>query len=225
VQISDLHRGCGGTDALIEEAVRQANAQEPDITVVTGDFIDHRKRDITPAVGMVAKLRARLGVYGILGNHDYRGDASQLTRELEAAGMPMLNNRAVEVAPGFWLAGIEDLLVGKPDVQGALRGVPSEAALVFLSHSPNVLKRRLPDRPLLILSGHTHGGQFDLPFPTAKMICVWHLRTPYVHGWFARGKARMYVNRGIGVTGSWPLCRRINCPPEISVFRLLTEPV
>jgi uncharacterized protein len=223
VQISDLHRGCGRTDELIQEAVRLANAQEPDITVVTGDFIDHRKRDIAPVAGVVSELRARRRVYGILGNHDYRGDARLLTCELEAAGIQMLNDRSVEVEPGLWLAGIEDLLVGKPDVRQALESVPPEAALVFLSHNPNILKRKLPDRPMLILSGHTHGGQFDIPFPTAKMICLWHLRTPYVHGWFTRGRARMYVNRGIGVTGMWPFCRRIRCAPEISVFRLLAE--
>jgi hypothetical protein len=73
---------------------------------------------------------------------------------------------------------------------------------------------------MLMLSGHTHGGQIVLPFPNPWLICRFHLKTRYVHGWYRLGPAQLYVNRGIGVTGPALFARRFRCAPEISVFRL-----
>lgn len=220
VQISDFHRGCGGTDALIQEAVERANALSPDFMVVTGDFVDYDKQDVLPAAKLASSLRARRGVYAVLGNHDHRSDPILLASALEAGGIHVLHNRSVEVAKGLHFAGVDDILEGNPEIKGTLSRIPKNEAVVFLCHIPNGLDFVPKEMGLLLLAGHTHGGQIVLPFPTPLMVCRWHLHTGYVHGWYQRGAARMYVNRGIGVTGPRKLARRVNCMPEISVFRL-----
>lgn len=220
VQMSDLHRRAGSTDALLAAAVERVNAFDADFVVITGDFVDGPARDIAPAARIVAGLRARRNIFATLGNHDHRGDPAELTRRLEAAGITVLTNRAVRIAEGFWIAGVDDLFEGSPDLSAALRMVPDDEPAVLLSHDPTVLDWLPDERNLLVLSGHTHGGQMVLPFVSPKLICRFHLGTEYVHGWFQRGRVRMYVNRGIGVTGSRLLARRINCPPEIACFTL-----
>jgi predicted MPP superfamily phosphohydrolase len=222
VQLSDFHRGCGNTDEIIQEAIHTANALEPDYIFVTGDFVDHKKQDILPIVRMVSGLRARRGVFATLGNHDHRGDPLLLESALEAAGITMLTNRALELEPGLWLAGVDDLYEGEPNLEASLQKVPPDVACILLSHHPGALDLVTKERPLTILAGHTHGGQIVLPFPTPEMVCWQHLRTRYVHGWFQRGAVRLYVNRGIGVTGWGPLARRFRCPPEVTWFRFVS---
>jgi predicted MPP superfamily phosphohydrolase len=223
VQISDLHRGNGEADVLVPQAVDLANAANADLAVVTGDFVDRQASDTEPVVRMVQPLRAKLGVYAVLGNHDHRGAANDLKRLIPQAGIHLLDNSAQEIAPGFWLAGVDDLHEGKPDLARTMADVPDSAGCVLLSHHPGAIDLVNSSRPQLILSGHTHGGQLVLPFPTPKMVCLWHLRTPYVHGWYRNGAAQLYVNRGIGVTGSLPFARRYHCPPEVSIFTLRSK--
>ncbi|MGC8668804.1 MAG: metallophosphoesterase [Chthonomonadales bacterium] len=224
VQISDLHRRSDHPDDLIAAAVAEVNALDADFVVITGDFVDGPARDIIPVVRIVAGLRARRGVFATLGNHDHRGDPGELTQRLEQAGITVLTNRSMRLSPGFWLAGVDDLFEGKPDLSGALSCVPMGEPAILLSHDPSVLDRLAPDRELVVLSGHTHGGQMVLPFLPPRLVCRFHLGTEYVHGWFHLGRVRMYVNRGIGVTGSRLFARRINCPPEIACFTLTCIP-
>ncbi len=224
VQLSDFHRGCGNTDELIEAAVTLANNLEADYIVLTGDFINQHRRDVLPAVKMTARLRARRGVFAVLGNHDYRGDPVLLSSALETASIAMLTNRAIRLSHNLWLSGIDDMEKGEPDLAAALCPIPEEAAAILLSHNPEVIDIVPEGRPILILSGHTHGAQIRVRAPSPESICRRHLGTRYAHGWYYRSAVKMYVNRGIGVTGPWPLNRRHNCPPEIAVFSLLAVP-
>ncbi len=224
VQVSDLHRGCGGTDGLIEAAVGHVNLMEPDYIFMTGDFVDGPKRDILPAVKIVSGLRARRGIFAVLGNHDHRGDPTLLLSALEAAGITVLNNVAREMEDGFWIAGIDDLREGKPDLPGTVRALPPGRPAILLSHEPAALDKVPLDLPLFILSGHTHGGQYA-PTPWfAAFVCAFHLHTRYVAGWYGRGRSKLYVNRGIGVTGVPMMARRINCPSELTEFTLRQVP-
>ncbi len=220
VHLSDLHRGSPGSEAIIAEAVSRANALEPDITVITGDFVDHSPSDVLPVVRLAAGLRARLGVIAILGNHDYYADATLLASALDAAGITVLINRSIEAAPGLWIAGVDDLLEGRPDLEATLDAIPGGAATVLLAHHPNVLDEAAPLRDVLMLSGHTHGGQFRVGFPTPAMICRLYLQTRYVHGWYSRGGSKCYVSRGIGTAGGRLLGRRIRCRPEVALHTL-----
>jgi predicted MPP superfamily phosphohydrolase len=169
---------------------------------------------------MMSALTARRGIYAVLGNHDQRDDPELLRASLEGVGIPVLMNKAREIEPGFWLGGVDDLLEGKPDLTGTLAQIPEGVAAILLSHNPNALNKVSEERPLFILSGHTHGAQIVIAFPSPYMVCRLHLGTRYVHGWYERGKARLYVNRGIGVTGAGFFARRYKCPPEITLFTL-----
>src|SRR5258708_36650297 len=95
-QISDLHRGGGVKDALLRAAVEMVNGLAADYAVVTGDFVNERASDIEPVVRIVSQLVAKRGIFGSLGNHDHRGDPERLLRSLNAAGVRMPENGAME---------------------------------------------------------------------------------------------------------------------------------
>ncbi len=221
VHLSDLHGGFGNTDPVHQEAIRQVNALDADLILFTGDYIDDY-RDIKdyPIEETLRQFRARLGLYGSFGNHDHRRGVVGTRRKLEAAGVRVLDNESLCIADGLWLAGIDDIHEGKPDIDRTFRGVPEEIMPLVLSHNPRLIEQ-IPHRLAQILSGHTHGAQICLPFPTPKMICIGHLRCRQVAGWYRNGRARLYVNRGLGVTGK-PF--RYNCPAEIAIFRLVPDP-
>lgn len=219
VHMSDLHGGFGNTDAVIDRAVSEVETLNPDLILLTGDYIDDSVKGDYPVEVPLARLRARLGVYGSFGNHDYRRGVVGTRRKLEKAGVKVLKNEGDCIAPGLWIAGIDDDEYGKPDLAAALRGAPREATSIVLSHNPRVIERS-GEYDIQMLSGHTHGGQICPPFPSAKLICMVHLRCRQVAGWYRHGRARLYVNRGVGVTGR-PL--RYRCPAELAVFTLVPE--
>ena len=220
VHLTDFHVGCGDSAAVSSEAIALANSLSPDLILLTGDYVNRRVTEIEPAIEILTCLRAGRGIFASLGNHDYYADSHAMAAALRRIGFPVLDNESIEISPGFWLAAIDDLHMGHGDVDEALRNIPRGAATVLLSHNPNALNLVPQDWPLIILSGHTHGGQIVVPFPSPHLICRLHLGTDYVGGWYQRGQARMYVSRGIGVTGTPPINRRFRCPPEIALFVL-----
>jgi predicted MPP superfamily phosphohydrolase len=218
--LSDIHGGFGNTDPVYEEAIRQVNAVEPDLVLFTGDYIDdHAAVRNYPMQEVLSRFKAKRGVFGSFGNHDHRRGIVGSRRVLEQSGLHILNNESVCLEPGLWLAGVDDLYEGKPDIKRALADIPENVTAIVLSHNPRLIEK-IQDRDILILSGHTHGGQIALPFPTPYMVCWLHLRCKQVAGWYENGRARLYVNRGLGVTGK-PF--RYNCPAEIGIFRLLPD--
>jgi predicted MPP superfamily phosphohydrolase len=219
VHLSDFHGGFGSMEPVYAEAIERVNALQPDLILLTGDYVDdHAPKVGYPIQNVLKQFRARLGVFGSFGNHDHRRGISQAWQALEQAGVRVLNNTNVQVEPGLWLAGVDDLEEGEPDVACALAGLPDDVTAIVLSHNPRLVER-LGSRDALILSGHTHGGQIVPPLISAKIICYVHLRRcRQVAGWYANGRTREYVSRGLGVTG---LPFRWNCPAEIPVFRLL----
>jgi predicted MPP superfamily phosphohydrolase len=155
--------------------------------------------------------------------------------------VPVLVNENVRLADGLWLAAVDDLMAGQPDLARTVADLPEDAAVVFLSHNPTILPQ-VADRPWLVLAGHTHGGQVTVPFlgprGTARLpgvrsfmyfyewMGVWRHGSRreaistyrYPAGWYQEGQVRMYVNRGVGFSQNFPL--RLNCPPEIACFTL-----
>ena len=221
VHLTDLHGGYGNTDAVHQEAIRRVNAVAADIILFTGDYIDDHK-DIKdyPIEETLGQFRARLGLFGSFGNHDHRRGVTGTRRKLEAAGVRVLNNESVCIASGLHVAGVDDIFEGKPDIDLAFRDIPDHITPIVLSHSPRLIER-VSRRYAQVLSGHTHGGQICLTFPTPKMVCMAHLRCRQVAGWYHNGLASLYVNRGLGVTGR-PF--RYRCPAEIAIFRLIPDP-
>ena len=219
VQISDIHHGLFLPKEWLSSAVRQANRLNPDIIALTGDFVTYSRRNIGPAAELLGRLRARYGVYAVLGNHDFRVDADAITLALRRQRIEVLRNRHVKLWFGgesMYLAGVDDYGYGA-DLRRAIRGVPGGSATILLAHNPRVIHLASRNNVSLVLSGHTHGGQVNLP-----LLGTVYGRSPerlrYKIGWDRMGATQIYVSRGIGtIVLPW----RLRCPAEISHLELL----
>jgi predicted MPP superfamily phosphohydrolase len=219
VQISDIHHGLFLPKEWLSEAVRQANRLNPDIIALTGDFVTYSRRNIGPAAELLGRLRARYGVFAVLGNHDFRVDAAAITEALHRQHIDVLRNRHVTLWFGgesVYLAGVDDYGYGA-DLRRAMRGVPREAATILLAHNPRVIHLASRHNVSLVLSGHTHGGQVNLP-----LLGTVYGRSPerlrYKIGWDRMAATQIYVSRGIGtIVLPW----RLRCPAEITHLELL----
>jgi predicted MPP superfamily phosphohydrolase len=219
VQISDIHHGLFLPKEWLSEAVRQANRLNPDIIALTGDFVTYSRRMIGPAAELLGRLRARYGVYAVLGNHDFRVDADAVTQALRNQHIDVLRNRHISLRFGsksIYLVGVDDYGYGA-DLRRAIRGVPRDAATILLAHNPRVIHLASRHNVSLVLSGHTHGGQVNLP-----LLGTVYGRSPerlrYKIGWDRMGATQIYVSRGIGtIVLPW----RLRCPAEITHLELL----
>lgn len=218
--ITDLHGGFGNTEPVYEEVLSRVNAARPDYILFTGDYIDDHARDRDyPIQEVLRRFCAKRGVFGVFGNHDHRRDVERIRPKLEQAGVHILENTNVRLEGNLFVAGVDDLEEGRPDIAATLDGLPADATTIVLSHNPRLIERVQGD--YFILSGHTHGGQIRFPYVlTGKAVCMIHLRCRQVDGWYENGKARLYISRGVGVTGQ-PY--RINCPAEVALFRLVPD--
>lgn len=222
--VSDIHAGAPhvGAEAL-RRLVALANAERPDLVALLGDYVIHGVpggRFVAPeeTARELGGLRARLGVFAVLGNHDHWLDARRVRTAFEAAGIAVIDERAVPVeADGgrLFLVGIRDIWTGWPDIKGLLAKVPPGAPVLALTHNPDVFPF-LPDGVDLLLAGHTHGGQVRLPL----------LGTPIVPSTFGQRYARghvvehgrhLFVTSGVG-TSVLPV--RFRVPPEIAVVTI-----
>jgi predicted MPP superfamily phosphohydrolase len=234
-QISDIHVGAYFTPENAASAIQTVNQLGVDLLMLTGDFATVRERNLslrrelrTQAVmSLVEPLRlAQMPMVAVSGNHDHWGGIEPVVRMLDEAGVRLLRNAAFPIDDGLWIAGVEDVWGGRPDLGAALRNTPANATTLLMSHSPdyfdNVIQR---DAPVAVqFSGHTHGGQVRLPRPTpgpdglysyAPIVPDYGQRYPI--GLRRVGGRSVYTNRGLG---SWPIPYRFNCPPEITVFTL-----
>jgi predicted MPP superfamily phosphohydrolase len=221
--LADLHHGPFVGLAFIREAVRIANALKPDLFALVGDYAhkgNQAEVQLPPCLEVLSALRAPLGVFAVPGNHDMpRG--GRLYRELIAATpLTDLTNRNQSVTRNgsrLWVAGVDDLWWGKPDLGVALAGVPDGAAVVTLSHNPDFAEDKPDARVGLVLSGHTHGGQVYLP-GAGTLWLPSKYGDKYRSG-FVRGPVSgVFVSRGLGEAGV-PL--RVNVPPEINLLTLV----
>lgn len=201
--------------APVRRAILQAAGFPGDLKVITGDFVDDRGKGAT---GLAEALEPLRGAYAVLGDHDHDAGLAEVREALKRAGITLLVNESV-VVEGLWLGGIDDLERGDADIQHTLRGMPRAGGLL-LSHNPLAFELVDPDLPVTILSGHTHGAQIRIPFPWPSLVVGMHLGLRTTHGWYYKGRLRLYVNRGVGCAGPWPLNRRVFCPPEVAVFEL-----
>jgi predicted MPP superfamily phosphohydrolase len=218
VQLSDLHRSHTVGEAEIGRAVERANALMPDVVVLTGDYITHALGYADSCAAALAGLRAPLGRFAILGNHDHYAGADIVAAALGRAGFTVLRNEAHPVERGgdrLWVVGVDDVLAHQADLAGALRGVPSSAFKVALIHEPDVAEVTARYPVQLQLSGHSHGGQIRLPGIGALHLPRMARRYPM--GLYRIGGLQLYTNRGVGRLQP---AVRINCPPEITLITL-----
>lgn len=217
-QLSDLHISSYTTARDIERAAALAMRQSPDVIVLTGDFIwrevwQYAEELVEP----LRTLRAPLGVYAVLGNHDHWEDAALATRVLAEAGVTLLLNQAVrlETDAPLWLAGLDDVWERKHDMAAALAGAPDDECKLLLVHEPDYADEAARYPVDLQLSGHSHGGQINLPGYGRPVLP--YLGRKYPAGLYQVGPLALYTNRGIGVIAP-PV--RFNCPPEVTLLTL-----
>lgn len=226
-QLSDIHLVEYTEPLFLERVVRHTNALNPDLVLLTGDFVTrgaltfldsstsaHRCAEILTA--LTAPLR-----YAVLGNHDVTFGAPLVIEALTAHGTPVLVNQNLPIdlkGDRLWLAGLADAATSTPDLNLAIPANP-KAPVILMAHEPDYADTviRHPRGPLvdLMLSGHSHGGQVRLPFLDALVVPP--MGEKYVEGHFRLNRMQLYVNRGIGTVG---IPVRLNCPPEITLFTL-----
>ena len=218
VQLSDIHHGPFSSSAQIEQAVEAANRLKPDIIALTGDYISKERHYAAPCAEMLGRLKARYGVYAVLGNHDHWVDAALITDLFRAEGITVLINEGRHFekdGDAFWLAGVDDTMVGLEDLSLALAGARRDEMKLVLAHNPIVLRRAARASVDLVLSGHTHGGQVAIR--GGEQSTVRGARKRLLKGLGRLGNTQIYVNRGLG-TVVLPI--RYGCPPEISLLEL-----
>jgi uncharacterized protein len=150
-------------------------------------------------------------------------DVTAMNTALKSHGIRPLVNRAVHLeikGADLWIAGVDDLVEGTPNLQAALASVPADALLVLLAHNPDAWLDPLAGRADLVLSGHTHGGQIRLPLLGAAHTQGTHLARSGASGWFRQGHTRLFVSRGVGE--SLPL--RLGAAPQIALIHLIPVP-
>lgn len=216
VQLSDVHIGPLLGARFLERVVDVANAQKPDLVVITGDLVDAPVKTLAPDFKVLRQLSARHGVVFVTGNHEYYSGAEEWVAWLRANGIRVLMNERVEIGgagASFDLAGIPDKQGGmfftdhEPDLARALAGRDPERELVLLAHRPSQIEMARGHGVGLHLAGHTHGGQL---WPFGALV---RLTEPYVSGLHTHDDGtQIYVSRG---TGSWGPPLRIANPAEI----------
>ena len=224
--ISDLHVGAPHVDlAKVDRVVAEINGLRPDIVVILGDFLIHGvlfgsfvEPEIT--ADRLKNLKARYGVFAVLGNHDWWYDGQRVWRSLTDVGIEVLENRGarLELPSGaIWLAGISDDMVGLADPEGTISPLPDGEPIIALTHGPAIFPN-IPSRTLLTLAGHTHGGQVFFPAIGPLYIPG---RSPlrYAYGHIRENGKDMYVTAGIG-TSFLPI--RFNMPPEIALITVVS---
>lgn len=229
VLISDLHVGSPYIDvAKLQRIVDVANAAQPDLILLAGDFMvtNSVRRGHTVEPETIAEalknLRARFGVFAVLGNHDWWYDGERVRAAINAVGIGVLENDVARIehqGKTLWLAGIADAWTRKPDIAGTLQKVNDDGPIIVLTHNPDIFPM-IPAQVALTLAGHTHGGQVSIPFIGRPQVPSQYGER-YAIGHIVEGNRHLFVTPGVG-TSIIPV--RFRVPPEISVLTITAQP-
>lgn len=216
--ITDVHAGSFMSEGDLCRIFARVAALEPDLVCLGGDLINTREREILLLRAPLALLRPPLGIYAVPGNHDhfYGSYIGLWEAYLRDQGVRVLINQGQRVhrgADSLWIAGVDDLTEGVPDLAAALAGRRADEPTLLLSHHPDFFFEAAAAGVHLTLSGHTHGGQIKV-FGRSPLR---HSAFGWQEGLFEEEGARLYVSRGVGVTF---LPVRIGAKPEIPLLRL-----
>ena len=226
--LTDTHFGPFVTLSYLHEVVEMTNALIPDVIALGGDYVQrqrvlypqgNQRHLIAPGVAALAGLRAPLGCYAVLGNHDHKVSAMLTRRALQENGFIELTNTRIALERGgarLTVCGVDDLRTGKPDLRRALGNHGTDEACILLTHNPDIVQKIRDPRVDVVLSGHTHGGQVVLPLVGAPFTAS-RYGQKYRAGLVQGPTARVYVSRGVGTIG---LPIRWDAPPEITLITL-----
>jgi hypothetical protein len=235
--LTDFHASFIVSDKLIKASADLVMSERPDIIVLAGDFISGSTKFLSGSIGefkpqylercavALSHLKAPLGIYGVLGNHDFWSGSAAVGAICDTlskrVGVTWLRNTSVELnkagAP-FHLLGVDDYWESSCSLAAACKGINSDSIKILLSHNPDINDdiSLSNERVDLVLSGHTHGGQVVVPF-LGQPVMPSKFGQKYRHGLVREGERQTYVSRGVGCLLA-PI--RLNCMPEATVLTL-----
>ncbi|PQZ58916.1 MULTISPECIES: metallophosphoesterase [Bacillus] len=222
IQFSDLHLGYYFSLQHLSQIVFKINAEKPDIVLFTGDLIDnYQTYTETPFVASILRnIEAPFGKFSIYGNHDHGGYGTEYYDHIMLeSGFQLLKNKEKRIRlldnSEISIFGIDDILLGKPKIEETLRRAQQNIYTIVLVHEPDIAPQIAKYPINLQLSGHSHGGQVQLPFLGA--IITPALAKHYIEGFYTIRDLTLYVNRGLGRTR---VPFRFMAKPEITLFTL-----
>ncbi|MFT4415201.1 metallophosphoesterase [Fredinandcohnia humi] len=223
VQFSDTHIGHHFDLEQLNRVVDKINEQKPDLVFFTGDLMDEPNKYAATnhLVPILSRIQAPLGKFAIYGNHDHGGYGSEIYKNLmKQTNFTLLMNSSIDIVMNenkITVAGLDDVMLGRPDFSKTFHGIVPSTYTILLAHEPDIAERAAEMGAHLQLSGHSHGGQIQLPF--FGPLITPPLGSKYYEGNHLVGNNQMqlYVNRGLGTT-RLPL--RFLSKPEISVYTL-----
>ncbi len=218
--MADIHHGPFVPLAYIRHVVSLANALNPDITLLAGDYVHGHHSYIAPGINELGKLKATLGRFAVRGNHDNRSYALNSASALADAGLPDLNNTGVWLERGgsrLRICGVGDLWTDHQILSSALGNSTEHDAVILLSHNPDFAEIIRDRRVGLVLSGHTHGGQVVVPGLGAPIVPS-RYGQKYLYGLVRAPVCQVFVTRGVG-TVTPPA--RFLCRPEVVLITLI----
>jgi predicted MPP superfamily phosphohydrolase len=217
--LTDLHYGPDTPNETIINAVSLTQRATPDLILLGGDYIQWSMDHLSGVLPILATLRAPLGVFGVLGNHDYYNPNLLAERIAQEAGIRILRNIGLDLQNGLFICGIEDTWRGRFDSTAAEENRPKGIGMIALSHNP-VGINLFRNANAFVMSGHTHGGQVIVPGISPHRAPGLG-DFPVLQGWYSIQGTSGFVSRGVGQT---MLPIRINCPPEVVIATLVGLP-
>lgn len=222
LQLTDLHYGFLAPRILMEYVINRSNSIEKDVIVCTGDYV-HKKRstkEIDTVWPLLKKLNAPMGVYSVLGNHDHWVDSEHSLYWLEKSGQSLRNKVTSIERNGkrIWLGGCGDIWEDDLIIDETFSGINPSDFKILLAHNPDTADREYKTKINLFISGHTHGGQVNLPLMGPILLPVQNKR--FTSGLIHTKRTSVFISKGIG----WAVVPvRFNCSPEIAVLHLYPQ--
>jgi predicted MPP superfamily phosphohydrolase len=216
-QISDLHIGGLVDKEFVKKVVDKINTLQVDIVAITGDLVDAEISRVKEAVDALGGLKAKHGVFFVVGNHEYFHGIEKTIAYIKSLGIKILENESVKLDDSLYIAGVYDVFGErfgkyKPDIEPIKSATPKDATTILLAHQPKYIEQLKGFKPTLMLSGHTHGGQI---YPFSYLV---RLAQPYLKGLHKLDEnSYIYVNRG---SGFWGPPMRVGSSSEITYLRL-----
>lgn len=220
-QLSDFHFKPGTDHDLMENVVTSLNNEHVDLIALTGDYVTDDSEVLYPLLELLNQLRAKHGIYAVMGNHDGWSERRTFYKRLfEKSDISFLINQNSELRlneSSIFIAGTDYVWDGQPNAQQTVKGIRPDATVLALVHEPDYFDTMRSIRKIdLQLSGHTHGGQCRVPFIGYAPVKVRYGEN-YVYDHFERDGSQLFVSRGVGTSG---LRVRFACPPELAILTL-----
>jgi len=225
--LSDFHAGAFTTKGDIQRAISMVDSEKPDLIALLGDYVDgaysHSPNNVKKGAHIfeaLKRLKAPLGIYAVLGNHDHWTDAGLVREKLSKLRLILLDNQGIDLNDGLAVAGVDDFWEGPARAHTAIQKLSSKSVVIMLSHNPDVnLQLADEDKVTLIMSGHTHGGQIRIPIINSAPWIPCSKRYRGTSGLIREARHRWtFMTKGVG---TFFLPVRLACPPDVGIIRLI----